>query len=112
MLEEAHERFEAANAQVLGINVDHVASHEAFADDLGGLSYPLLADFHPHGQVTRRYGLWRPERGSGKRAVFIVDRAGIIRWEKVYESGQQPDIEELLGVLGEIERGEQGGTAQ
>ena len=112
VLEEAHERFEAANAQVLGISVDHVASHNAWADDLGGLSYPLLADFHPHGQVTRRYGLWRPERGNGKRAVFIVNRDGIIRWEKVYESGQQPDVEELLAVLGEIERGEQGGTAQ
>ncbi len=91
---------------MLGISVDHVASHTAFADDLGGLSYPLLADFHPHGQVTRRYGLWRPERGNGKRAVFIVDRDGIIRWEKLYESGQQPDVEELLAVLGEIDRGE------
>ena len=112
MLEEAHERFEAVNAQVLGINVDHVPSHTAFADDLGGLSYPLLADFNPHGQVTRRYGLWRPERGNGKRAIFIVDRVGIIRWEQVYERGQQPDVEELLAALGEIERGEQGGTAQ
>ena len=111
MLEEAHDRFEAANAQVLGISVDHVASHEAWSDDLGGLSYPLLADFHPHGQVIRRYGLWRPERGNGKRAIFIVDRAGIVRWEKLYERGV-PDVEEVLAALGGIERGEQGGTAQ
>ena len=47
-------RFTAANAQVLGINVDHVASHKAFADEMGGLGYPLLADFNPHGAVTRR----------------------------------------------------------
>ncbi len=96
---------------MLGISVDHVASHTAFADDLGGLSYPLLADFNPHGQVTRRYGLWRPERGNGKRAIFIVDRAGIIRWEKLYERGV-PDVEELLAALGEIERGEQAEAAQ
>ena len=58
-------RFEAANAQVLGISVDSVWSHIAFGDSLGGLGYPLLADFHPHGEVTRRYGLWRPDRGNG-----------------------------------------------
>jgi alkyl hydroperoxide reductase subunit AhpC len=66
---------------------------------MGGLAYPLLADFHPHGEVIRRYGLWRPERGYGKRAVFIIDRQGIIRWAKVYERGL-PEMEELLGVLG------------
>ena len=90
---------------MLGISVDHVPSHTAFAEDLGGLSYPLLADFHPHGEVTRRYGLWRPERGNGKRAVFIVDRAGTIRWVKVYERGL-PDDEELLAALADIERAE------
>ena len=94
-------RFEAANAQVLGINVDHVWSHNAFAADMGGLSYPLLADFHPHGEVTRRYGLWRPERGSGRRAIFVIDRAGTIRWARVYERGL-PDIEELLAALGDL----------
>ena len=91
-------RFEAANAQVLGISVDHVWSHKAFADSLAGLSYPLLADFNPHGEVTRRYGLWRPERGNGRRAVLIVDRAGTIRWSKTYQSGA-PDVGELLAAI-------------
>jgi alkyl hydroperoxide reductase subunit AhpC len=100
-LERELARFEAVNAQVLGISVDSVWSHIAFADSLGGLSYPLLSDFHPHGEVTQRYGLWRPERGNGKRAVFIIDPAGIIRWAKVYERGL-PEIEELLGALAEI----------
>ena len=91
-------KFSAANTQVLGINVDHVFCHQAFADSMGTLDYPLLADFFPHGEVTRRYGLWREERGIGKRAIFIIDRTGIIRWVKVYERGL-PENEELLGVV-------------
>jgi alkyl hydroperoxide reductase subunit AhpC len=95
-------RFAAANAQVLGINVDHQWSHGAWIKEMGGLDYPLLADFHPHGDVTRRYGLWRDDRGYGRRAVFIIDRQGVIRWAKVYERGL-PDNEELLAALGEVE---------
>ena len=90
--------FEAANAQVLGISVDHVWSHKAFADQLGGLSYPLLADFFPHGDVTQRYGIWRPDRGMGSRALFIVDRAGVVRWSQVIERGW-PGVAEVLNVL-------------
>jgi alkyl hydroperoxide reductase subunit AhpC len=91
-------RFEAANAQVLGINVDHVWSHAAWGESMGGLGYPLLADFNLHGEVTRRYGLWRSERGNGKRAIFVIDKEGIVRWVKVYERGI-PENEELLTAL-------------
>ncbi len=52
--------------------------------------------------MTRRYGLWRPERGNGKRAIFLIDRAGIIRWAKVYERGL-PDNEELLAAARALE---------
>ncbi len=97
-MERDHARFEAVNAQVLGISVDSAPSHIAFADSLGGLAYPLLADFHPHGEVTRRYGLWRPERGVGKRAIFIIDREGVIRWPQVYDR-ELPKIDELVEVL-------------
>ena len=95
-------KFAEANTQVLGINVDHVFSHQAFADSMGTLDYPLLSDFFPHGEVTRRYGLWNPDRGIGRRAIFIIDRAGIVRWAKVYERGL-PDNEELLGVVRTLE---------
>jgi alkyl hydroperoxide reductase subunit AhpC len=94
--------FEKANTQVLGISVDHVWSHEAFAKEFGELSFPLLADFHPHGEVTRRYGLWRPDKGYGWRAVFVVDRAGVIRWSRVIERGW-PGIEEVLTALEAIQ---------
>ena len=94
-MEREHARFQAAGAQVLGISVDHVPSHIAFADSLGGLTYPLLADFNPHGALTRAYGLWRAERGNGKRAIFVIDREGIVQRADVYESGL-PDIDELV----------------
>lgn len=95
-------RFDAANAQVLGVSVDSVHSHRAWADKLGGLPFPLLSDFHPKGDVARRYGVWREERGTSRRAVFIIDREGIVRWSKVYER-EVPDNEELLAALHELE---------
>jgi len=95
------DKFSATDTQVLGINVDHVFCHQAFADSMGTLGYPLLADFFPHGEVTRRYGLWRPDRGNGKRAIFIIDKAGILRWVKVYERGL-PENEELLAAVAEL----------
>ncbi len=98
-LERLRERFEEANVQVLGISVDHVWSHNAFADSIGGLAYPLLADFFPHGAVTQAYGLWRLDRGLGKRAIFVIDREGIIQRAQVMESGL-PDLEELLIFVG------------
>jgi alkyl hydroperoxide reductase subunit AhpC len=90
--------FKAANAQVLGISVDHIWSHQAFGNSLGGVTYPLLADFHPHGEVTRQYGLWRPERGNGKRALFVIDEAGVVRWSQVIERGW-PGVDEVLKQL-------------
>ena len=58
----------------------------------------MLADFHPHGAVTQRYGLWQPDKGYPRRAVFIVDQKGTIRWSKIYTRGL-PDDEELLAAL-------------
>jgi alkyl hydroperoxide reductase subunit AhpC len=94
-------RFEERNAQVLGVSVDSVHSHKAFAGSLGGLGYPLLADFYPHGAVSRRYGVWQPDKGYPRRAVFIVDPAGTIRWSRFYARGL-PDDEELLAALAAI----------
>lgn len=97
-MEREYARFAEAGAQVLGINVDHVPSHLAFAEALGGVSFPILADFHPHGAVTRAYGLWNEERGLGKRAIFIIDKGGIVRWARVY-AGSLPEMPELLAAL-------------
>jgi len=88
--------FERVDAQVLGISVDSVPCHEAWAASLGGISYPLLSDFRR--RVCARYGLlWRLHH-IARRAVVIVDKAGIIRYIEVFDKGL-PDPDRLLAVL-------------
>lgn len=93
------ERFAGYNAQVLGISVDSVPSHAAWAKSLGGLSYDLLSDFHPIGEVAKSYGVWRENNGFNERALFIVDAEGKIAYIDIHEIGDQPDNEELFDVL-------------
>jgi len=91
-------RFEQLNAQVLGVSVDSVHSHRAFAEQLGGITFPLLADFHPKGKVVTDYGLWREDKGYSRRAIVIVDRGGIVRHSQVIEQGA-PDVEQVLAAV-------------
>ncbi len=70
--------------------------------DIGMVSIPLCADFYPHGEVTRAFGILRegpPVPGISERASFIVDKSGRIAFAKVYPIDQMPDLEELLVVL-------------
>ena len=83
---------------MLGLSVDSVYSHQAFAEKLGGLSYPLLSDFHPKGEVAMKYGLWRADKGLSRRAIVMVDRAGIVRYSQIIPQGP-PDVDELLRVV-------------
>ncbi len=91
-------RLDALSAHVLAISVDAGPSKKAWADSLGGVSYDLLSDFHPHGAVARAYGVMR-EDGITERAVFVVDKAGIIRWARQYAIPEQPDLAALFAAL-------------
>lgn len=95
------QRWEDQEAQVLGISVDSVAVHKAFADYLGGIDYPLLADFYPHGEVARRYGILRPE-GTAERATFVIDKQGIVRYAEVHPIGGVPDRAKAIEALRSI----------
>ena len=88
--------FDRVDAQVLGISVDSVPCHEAWAASLGGVSYPLLSDLHR--RVCARYGLLWKLHNVSRRAVIIVDKAGIIRYIEIFEKGL-PDPDRLLAVL-------------
>jgi len=90
--------FEGLNAQVLGVSVDSVPAHRAWARELGGIDYPMLADFYPHGEVAKKYGILRPE-GTSERATFIIDTKGIIRWLEVHEMAKVPDMDKLFQTL-------------
>jgi peroxiredoxin len=93
--------FERYNTQVLGISVDSPPSNNAFAESLGVENVPLLSDFWLHGEVARRYGVLRKE-GYNERALFVVDKEGIIRYIDIHDIDDQPDNQVLLDVLKEL----------
>ncbi len=95
-------KFGALNAQVLGISVDHVPCLKAWAESLGGINYPLLSDFWPHGAVAQLYGVLR-DAGYTERAIFIIDKQGIIRYIDIHDISQQPSNEVLLEELRRID---------
>jgi glutaredoxin len=89
-------------AQVLGLSVDSSDCLKAWAESLGGISYPLLSDFFPHGQVSQLYGVLRRE-GYSERSIFIIDKQGIVRYADVHEISDQPNNEELFNELRKLE---------
>jgi alkyl hydroperoxide reductase subunit AhpC len=105
-LEGARARFAELDAQVVGISVDSIPSHIAWQKhSIGKISFPLCADFYPHGEVVNRYGLMRegpPLPGISNRAVFIVDKEGKVRWKKIYDLPTVPDVNEIIVALREM----------
>lgn len=91
-------RFAALDTQVLGVSVDSVFSHIAWAESLGGIAYPLLSDFWPHGRVAQLYGVLT-DAGHNERVIFVIDKTGAIRAIDRYEIEDLPDNEVLLKFL-------------
>lgn len=91
-------RFEGLGAQILGLSVDSVWTHKAFAEKLH-IAFPLLADFQPKGEVGRKYGVYLEDKGIQSRTTVIVDKAGVVRWIKANEIPIVPDTQELLAEL-------------
>lgn len=101
--EAEYAEFERYNAEVLGISVDSIPSHVAFAKSLGNISkYPLLADFHPKGEVAKKYGVWIEDKGINERAIIIVDKQGKIAYIDVHDIGEQPENAQIIEELREI----------
>jgi mycoredoxin-dependent peroxiredoxin len=94
-------QFEDLNAQVLGLSVDSVWSHKAYADKMG-IHYPLLADFHPRGAVAAKYGVYLEDKGITGRSIFIIDRNGNLAWRKDYDIPVVPDITEVSKALAAV----------
>ena len=106
ILDSLHAKFAEAGGQLLDISVDSIESHLAWQrKEIGMMRFPLCSDFYPHGEVTRQFGILReepPVPGISERAAFIVDKAGVIRFAKVYPIDQLPNVEELLQALREL----------
>ena len=90
------------NVEILAVSVDHVPCLTAWADSLGTIHYPLLSDFWPQGQVAANYGVLRGE-GYSERAIFIIDRNGIIQYIDVHNIDDQPDNDVLFTELARID---------
>ena len=100
----ARHEFARFAAQIVGISVDGVWCHAAFARDRN-LHFPLLADFEPKGEVSRRYGVWRAEEGTSERALFVIDGDGVVRWSYVSPVGVNPGTDGILDALERLEAG-------
>ena len=83
------------------MSVDPVAAQRVWTASMG-VTYPVLSDFHPKGQVSAAYGLYNEERGVSRRAVVIVDKEGIIRFKKVYD--QTTGLPDAKDILAELEK--------
>jgi peroxiredoxin len=94
-------KFEKLNAQVLGISVDHIPCLMAWAESLGGISFPLLSDFSPLGAVARKYGVKRRE-GFSERAIFVLDKYGIIRYIDIHDIEDRPKNKILFAELKKV----------
>ena len=93
------DEFRNRDVQVVGVSVDSLYSHGAWAA-VRGVTFPLLADFNPKGEVARRYQVWRDADGFSERALYLVDADGVIRYAHVSPKLQHvPDIYELFEVL-------------
>jgi peroxiredoxin len=90
--------FQRLGAQLLGISVDGVWCHAAFTENRN-LHFPLLADFEPKGAVAKSYGVYRDQDGTCERALFVIDGAGIVRWNYISPIGINPGADGILTAL-------------
>jgi peroxiredoxin len=93
--------FRRLKAQLLGISVDGVWCHTAFAKDRN-LHFPLLADFEPKGAVAREYGVYRQQDGFCERALFVIDSGGVIAWSYISPVGVNPGADGILAALEDL----------
>jgi peroxiredoxin (alkyl hydroperoxide reductase subunit C) len=96
------DRFDQYDTQLLGVSVDSVPCHRAWAKSLGGVAFPLMSDYYPHGEVARKYGVLSG-RGYAERAIFVIDKKGIVRYVERIKLSQLPDNNTLFEQLALLE---------
>ncbi|MGY2080252.1 redoxin domain-containing protein [Modestobacter sp. SYSU DS0657] len=102
LYEQEREEFTRRGVQLIGISADSIYSHGAWAA-VRGIGFPLLSDFHPKGEVARRYRVWRDSDGFSDRALYVVDGDGVIRYAHVSPRVEHlPDVYELFDALDEV----------
>ena len=103
----AEEFFDQNDAILLGISVDNIPTLYAWTKQMcmggGKLWFPVLSDFWPHGAVAQKYGILRSD-GVSERALFVIDKKGIIRYIDVHDINERPRLEVLVGELEKVNK--------
>ena len=97
------EMFDANDATLFGITVDNIPTLFSWTNQMGRLWFPVLSDFWPHGAVAKKYGVLRSD-GVTERALFVIDKKGIIRYIDVHDINQRPSLEVLMGELEKLKK--------
>lgn len=100
---ETRKLFHKYNAEIVGISVDSKWCHLAFSQDRN-LHFPLLADFEPKGAVAKLYDVYDEQEGECKRALFVLDEEGIIKWNYLSPVGMNPGADGILDALEEMDK--------
>jgi peroxiredoxin (alkyl hydroperoxide reductase subunit C) len=95
--------FEKNAAVLIGITVDNIPTLFAWTKEMGELWFPVLSDFYPHGSVAKKYGVLRSS-GTTERALFVIDKKGIIRYIDVHDINKRPGLETLMKELEKLEK--------
>jgi peroxiredoxin len=103
--------FNKYHAEILGISVDSVWAHKAFAKERN-LHFPLLADFEPKGEVGRKYGAYDYQKGREERALFVIDPQGKIQWSYVSPSNINPGADGILSALDQMKEKQEAAHGQ
>ena len=93
--------FDAGDAILLGITVDNIPTLHAWTEQMGGVWFPVLSDFWPHGKVAEEYGILRSD-GTSERALFVIDKQGVLRYVDVHDINERPDLETLVREIGKL----------
>jgi peroxiredoxin len=102
---EMREEFARYGAQVMGISVDGVWCHKAFAE-ARRIRFPLLSDFEPKGEVSRHYGAYVPQEGFSARALFVIDGNGVIQWSYLSPLNVNPGADGIFAALDRMVAGD------
>ena len=100
----ARKVFEKRNTVLLGISTDNTPTLHAWTTNRGGMWFPVLSDFWPHGEVAGKYGVLRSD-GTAERALFVIDKEGTVRYVHVHDINERPPLDELVAELDRIQQG-------
>jgi peroxiredoxin len=95
--------FDENDAILLGITVDNIPTLFAWTNQMGKLWFPVLSDFWPHGAVAKKFGVLR-SNGVSERALFVIDKKGIIRYIDVHDINKRPPLEDLANALEKLNK--------